>query len=253
MKTGFRGGGNAYTAIGILLILLCWKLGSLWMDSAIILPAPEAVLRVFLRLVSESDFWRSAGATLLRGLRAFAFSLFAGLLCGIAAGYWKAFRRLLSPILAVIRSTPVLAVILLALIWFQSGQVPVFVTFLMVFPLICGNTIEGMRQIDRDLLEMVRAYRLTRGKKMKHLILPSLLPYLTAASFNGLGLTWKVTVAAEVLSQPRYGVGTGMQYAQLNLETAEVLAWTLVAILLSAITEIALRQSRYLFPWSRVS
>jgi NitT/TauT family transport system permease protein len=68
--------------------------------------------------------------------------------------------------------------------------------------------------------------------------LPSLFPFLASAGRTALGLTWKVVVAAEVLSIPRLGVGAELQEARIMLETAQVFAWTAVAILLSAVTDI---------------
>ncbi|MCK7479694.1 MAG: hypothetical protein M0C28_22085 [Candidatus Moduliflexus flocculans] len=66
-------------------------------------------------------------------------------------------------------------------------------------------------------------------------------PHLASASHGALGLCWKVVVAGEVLAEPARALGTGMQGARVQLETAEVFAWTLAGILLCALTDAAFK------------
>jgi len=108
----------------------------------------------------------------------------------------------------------------------------VFVTFLMVFPIIVQNFIEGMKSIDQDLLEMADIYRIRSWRRIVYLYLPSLAPFLAAGVSNGLGIAWKVIIAAEVLSYPALGIGTQMDTARVYLQTDKVFAWTIVVVLL---------------------
>ena len=130
-----------------------------------------------------------------------------------------------------------MSVILLALIWFSTGTVPVFSAFLMAFPIITANIIQGIHEVDPKLTEMARSFQVPGKRVLFQLTIPSVFPYFLAGTSSALGITWKVVIAAEVLSQPIHGIGTGMYGAKANLETAEVLAWTVVAVLLSWLTE----------------
>ncbi len=67
--------------------------------------------------------------------------------------------------------------------------------------------------------------------------MPSALPYILSGAKNALGLSWKVVVAGEVLSQPRMALGTGMQEARLSIETATVFAWAIITIFLCGLSE----------------
>jgi NitT/TauT family transport system permease protein len=134
-----------------------------------------------------------------------------------------------------------MSIILLALIWFHTDMVPVFVSFLMAFPIICGNTIQGVRSIDRDLVEMSRIYGVSRREVLTGVYLPSIAPFLLAGASSAMGMTWKVIIAAEILSQPVWSIGTQMQMARIYLETGWVLAWTVVIILVSFVFESLLR------------
>ncbi len=249
---GARGGRRknrwaAFAAVGILLVV--WQLGSLAFGSPIILPSPAETLAALSGLLGSMGFWEAVGATLLRGLAGFLLSALLGMAVGGLAGYSRLARSFVSPFLTVMRSTPVMSVILLALIWFHTDEVPVFVGLLMGFPIVCGNVIEGVHAVDRRLLEMAKAYRVPGPRIVTGIHLPSVFPYLIAGASTALGITWKVVVAAEVLAQPVHAIGSGLALARYRLDTAEVFAWTLVAILLSGASDALLLLVDRRLPW----
>jgi NitT/TauT family transport system permease protein len=222
------------TLLSVILYLTVWKLLSLLIGREIILPSPETVLIQIMHLFIQGDVFSQILPTIARGLGGFAFSLLAGVCCGLAAGRSDRVRWFLNPLIISIRSIPVLSLILLAIIWFRTELVPVFICFLVVFPIITGSVATGVKQIDRDLLEMASIYRKTEREKLRAIYLPSILPYVSSGISSGLGLTWKSVVAAEVLSMPSRGMGTAMQTAQMQLDTAILFAWTVLIVLLAA-------------------
>lgn len=235
--------------LAVALFLLVWKYASAAVEAEIILPGPKATLFKFAELLSRADFWRSVGISAWRVLSGFLLSVAAGMIIGVPAGIKSAFRSAFSPLLAVIRTTPIMSVILIALLWFETGTVPVFSAFLIGFPVLVQNIITGIRETDPKLIEMADAYELSRRRKLFDLYIPSLVPYLISGAQTALGLTWKVVVAAEVLSLPQLGIGAQMQYAQMSLETAEVFAWTVVAIICAGVSHMALAGILRSFPW----
>lgn len=221
----------------VVILLTIWKISALIVDAEVILPSPEKVLNSIKDIVTEKNFNKRLVSTILRGFLGFFISLSSGVIIGILAGVFPLFRRVIAPVISIIRSTPVIAVILLALIWFNINYVPVFVAFLMAFPIICGNIIEGITTVDPKLLEMAKAYNISLNKQIMHIYIPSILPFIVAAASLSLGVIWKVIVAAEVLSQPKWGIGTSLNEAKAFLITEEVFAWTIIAISLNAISE----------------
>ncbi len=219
------------------VLITVWWIASLF-SSEIILPSPVKVIGDFAGFLSRPIFYQALQATVLRGVEGFFISLAIGTVLGILSGSFSAVESLFRPLLAVIKATPVLSIILLAFIWFQSGTVPVFAAVLMAFPVVTQNVMIGVREINRELLEMASVYRFTPKQKFFHITLPAIAPFFLSGARSALGLTWKVVVAAEVLTVPRHGIGSGMQFAQINLDTSKVLAWTLAAILLSAASEV---------------
>lgn len=248
------GGGNGgrWAKVGVvLLLLLLWEVAARVVASPIILPGPLATGERLARLALESGFYRAVGATVLRGLLGFSISLGAAVLLGVAAGVSRLVRTSLAPVLTVLRATPVMSVILLALIWFRTSWVPVFVAFLMVFPILCGNVTEGVRNVDRRLVHMAGVYGVRGMRIVREVYLPATVPYLVAGMSSAVGITWKVIVAAEVLSQPFHAIGSGLELAKYRLDTAAVFAWTIVAIVLTAWSERAVAWAERRVPWRR--
>jgi len=253
-KTRISGKGwktSLVSLTAVAFLFAAWWLVSLVIDAAIILPAPHEVAMALVRLIKSHDFWWSVGHTFYRGVSGFLISLTIGIAVGIAAGVSLPLDALFKPLIAVIRTTPVMSIVLIALLWFKTGTVPIFSTFLIAFPVITQNIIVGIRQTDAGLLEMGRAYGLSPLRRLLYISIPSVIPYLVSGAQTALGLTWKVVVAAEVLSIPAFGVGSEMQLAQMSLETAQVFAWTAVAILLSSFSQYLFSMMISRMPWSR--
>ena len=229
------------TLLSVLFLVGLWKIGSVIIDSELILPSPESTVISVYGLFTESNFIAIIGATILRGLTGFAISFILALILGIAAGMNDGFNAFLQPILVTIRSTPVISLILLALIWFDVSQVPVFIALLTMFPFICTNIIEGIRNVDYDLIEMAQVYNVNRKHIIRDIYLPAITPFLFSGASSAMGFGWRAIIIGEVLSQPQYGIGTFMQNAQTYLLVDKVIAWTIIAILLSYLFENLIR------------
>ncbi len=236
--TRLRNSSHVLTgAASAILLILIWKLAAQAIGREIVLPSPERVLGLAVDLYPTTHFLEALVATFLRGMAAFGLSALAGTGLGLVAGAWPLAAAALAPLLTVIRATPVLALILLALIWFPSGFVPIFSAFLMAFPVMVSSASEGARASDPRLLEMARLFRVPPRAVFWKLRLPSAAPHLMAGARSALGLSWKVVVAGEVLSQPLRALGTGMQDARVMLETGSVFAWAAASVLLCGLTE----------------
>lgn len=230
-----------YTILSILLILLTWEILSRFVVSEMILPSPEKTILKTLTLFIQKNFLLNVSITILRGLLGFAISLLLGLVLGIIAGINKSFHAFLTPILVTIRSTPVISIILLALIWLNVDKVPIFIGFLTMFPFICTNIMEGINNVDVNLLRMTHIYRIPRAKVVSDVYLPSIMPYLFSGISSAMGFGWRAIIIGEVLSQPEWGIGTQMQSAQTYLIVEEVIAWTVIAIIISYLFEKIIR------------
>lgn len=224
---------NKITYFSIILILFIWEIVSRFVGSEIILPSPKTTLYSVVFLLLSDSFLPTVGYTIVRGIKGFIISFVAGIVLGSASGMNKTVERLLEPIVVIIKSTPIMAIILLALIWFRTENVPVFVQFLIAFPIIYSNVMQGIKDVDTKLIEMARVYGIKNLRKIFELYLPSTYSYIFSGVKTAIGVGFRAVIAAEVLCLPKFAIGTNLQTAKIYLETEYVFAWTIIAIILS--------------------
>lgn len=231
-------GGRQYRYVSVLsclAIVVAWRLAAAAIGASVILPTPLEVIEATLGALQSKDFLLNVANTVLRALESFAVIVAGGTLCGILAGRCTAFRKALAPLVAVFKATPVMSVILLAFIWLGSGAVPVFSAFLMAFPVMFVQTMDAYDAIDEGLWQMLEIYGIKGAKRLRYLVVPHMMPQLLTGARQTLSMVWKVVIAAEVIVLPRYGIGRSLQLAQIQLETSVVFAWTVIAIVLTAL------------------
>lgn len=218
--------------------LAIWYLAALKVDRALLLPTPAAVLGKLLELAATADFWRSVVFSILRVTVGILIAVIFGIVLALLTARWPLMYRLFSPLITVIKATPVASFIILVLLWLGSSVLPVFIAALIVLPLVWSAVSDGIASLDKSLAEVCRIYRFGFGKRMKLFYLPSILPYFLSACKSSIGMAWKAGVAAEILAVSPISIGKELSDAKIYLETEELFAWTLVVILLSLAVEI---------------
>lgn len=227
--------------ISIVLLICLWYLAAAAVGASVILPTPSEVVLQFFRLLGTKAFYISAGATVLRALVSFVIIVITGLVFGLIAGRCQYFEWAIQPLVTVFKATPVMSIILLAYIWLNTGKVPVFSAFLMAFPIMFVQVLNGVRGIDRSLEQVCTIYKLSGAKKLFNFTIPAIAPSIVTGSKQTLSMIWKVVIAAEVITIPKAGIGRSLQLAQVNLETAKVFALTVTAIILTAAGDFLLK------------
>ena len=217
--------------------ILVWGILSVLVGKELLLPSPLAVLKRLAFLIGEAAFWTNIARSLIRIMAGY----FAALALGTALGYVTAQCRLLDDLLTpaarVIRATPVASFIMLLFVFAAKNNIPAVTSFLMVLPVVWLNIYEGVRSCDAGLLEMAKVFGLSRAGILRNIYVPEVYPFFTAAAKVGVGLAWKAGIAAEVLVNPKFGIGTMLHDSKVYLETADLFAWTLVVIIISIILE----------------
>ncbi len=224
--------------VGVALFWIAvWCLVSFRVNSELLFPTPTSVIKALGELAVTAEFWATAGTSLLRIVVGIVVSLVVGTLLAVITEHSKILNALLSPVLAVVKSTPVASFIILALLWIKRDTLPLFITALIVVPIVWSNVSEGIRSVDKSLIEVSRIYKFTPSKKLFKLYVPSVAPFFMAACRSSLGMAWKAGISAEVLSTPKNAIGTELYFSKTYLETPALFAWTLVVIVLSIIIE----------------
>ena len=218
-----------------------WYLGALWVGKELFLPTPWAVLQALIALIPSAEFWTIVGKSLLRVLQGYVPGLIFGAIGGLLTAKVSFLGILFSPLLTVIRATPVSSFIMLIFLLLGRDSTPAFIVFLMVLPIVWANVEQGIKTVDPSLKEVCRVYQMPWTRRLRILDLPHCMPYFSAGVLTSLGLAWKAGIAAEVLCTPKQSIGKMVYDSKVYLETAELFAWTAVVILLSLILEKLLK------------
>lgn len=225
----------------LLLWLGVWQGVYMLVSKDILLVSPLMVFKRLCELVVQAMFWKSVLYTFLRIVFGFVLGVFFGTLLAILTVSSSFLKELFKPVISLVKATPVASFIILALVWIKKDSVPVFITFLMVLPIIWANVSEGIISTDKRLLEMAKVFEFGKLKKLRLIYFNSVLPFFAASSTTALGLAWKAGVAAEVIAMSNNSIGYNLYRSKINIETADLFAWTAVVILLSVVLEKAIR------------
>lgn len=218
--------------------ILIWYGAARMVGKELLLPSPSAVFFRLLELVSQKQFYITTLYSLLRVTAGILTACAAGVLLSVLTHVSKPIYILARPLITVIKATPVASFIILALVWLDRSILPVFISLLMVLPVVWTNVSTGLAEVDPRLLQMANVFRVGRIQKLKGIYIPSVLPYFTSAAKTSLGLAWKAGIAAEVLAEPARSIGKELSDSKSYFETADLFAWTVVVIVLSLIIEL---------------
>ena len=214
-----------------------WQILSAVVGLDVLLPSPVTSLKALGDLAAETDFWLSILYSDIRISMGFILGTVLGALMGTASSFSKNLSDFLSPVIHIIKSTPVASFIVLAVVWLKTGNVPSFTAMLIVIPVVHLNIKTGIDETDRQLLQMADAFKVSAAKKIKYIYVPSVKPYFISAVTTAMGLAWKAGIAAEVICNPKLSLGSGIYSSKIYLETPQLFAWTFVVVVISIILE----------------
>ena len=217
--------------------LMVWQIVCLFVDNPIFFAGPLEMIKELVHMAGRRDFIDSVLHSLLRIMGGFCIAFLLACLLASAAYHCKLLEDLLSPFVTFIKSVPVASVVVLLLIWFGAKYLSIYVTFMVVFPNIYLNVLNGLKNTDKDLLEMAEVFRFPFIQKLFYIYCPAVMPYLLSGAVISVGMSFKSGVAAEVIGLPVSSIGEGLYNAKIYLNTAGVFAWTAVIILLSSLVE----------------
>ena len=136
--------------------LLVWYAAARAIGKELLLPSPDAVLTRLLELVATKSFWGHTLSSLFHIFAGIIIASLLGVVIAILTSRIRLVYDLLFPLIAVVRSTPIASFVILALLWIGKDTLSVFISSLIVFPVIWGNIGEGIKNIDTGLVEVAK-------------------------------------------------------------------------------------------------
>lgn len=228
---------SVLTCLSLLLIPVAWQLLSWQMAQPQLIPSFPDLIRALFRLVYSPGFLVSIGTTCLRACVGLLLSLAAASITAFLLNRSEGIRLLFMPWLSLLRSVPVISFILLALIFLNPEMIPLLIAFLTMYPLLTENLLKGLMNRRDSWKMLARQFHLNAWNRLFQINYPQLKPYLFSGLASAVGFGWRAIIMGEVLSQCVDGIGKRMKEAQVFIDVPELIAWTLVAIVLSWLTD----------------
>ncbi len=226
-----------YTAVAFIWAAV-WEIVALLINNPLIFPAPLKVLGRLWEMMQSAEFYNIICHSLLRILTGTLIAIAVGIILAAITSACSFAHTLLSPAMTVIRSAPVASFIFLLLLFIGRDKLISVISCIIVLPIVWGNVETGIKNVDRELLEMARVYHMTPFSKLSNIYIPSVMPYFLSSVRSSVGMAWKAGIAAEVLTAPLISIGKMIFQAKQDIEPTDLFAWTLTVIILSLLVEI---------------
>jgi NitT/TauT family transport system permease protein len=222
--------------LSLAVLIAAWAITAALLHSRL-LPGPLAVGATTLAELRSGELPFQMACTLGRVVGSFAIAMILGTIAGYAMGRSKALDRFADSWLIVLINMPALVVIIFAYIWIGLNETAaILAVAINKLPNVIVVMREGARALDPDIDEMARAFQFTGFKRIRHVVIPQLAPYLAASSRSGLSIVWKIVLVVELLGRPN-GVGFVLGSAFSLFDMARILSYAICFIVLMLVIE----------------
>jgi NitT/TauT family transport system permease protein len=213
-----------------------------------VMPAPLVIFDAMYRAVTNNGI--DIVFTLLRLIASVVASLIAGSLYGMAMFAFAPIRPYLRSLVVIDSGIPALSWMLIAVFWFKHPEARIFfILMLILLPFYAMNVYEGLLALPKDLVEIVESFRPTRLQLFRYLLVPHIVPYLLMTTKSMLGYATRMVVFAELIGAS-IGIGARMSIAESTFKMDEVLAWTILLVILNVtIQALVSAAERRLMRW----
>ena len=218
--------------LGILLIGGLIQAAGAIKGDVLVFPGVEEILRAFVRLISTGETYRLIWTTVKHLIFSMAVSTVIGIVLGLAQGMNRFIRQLMKPLMILLRSLPMIVLIVIVMVVAKYDKVPVIASSIILIPMIAEAACEGCLRIDRELIDVYRMNASFNGRVLFHVYLPLMGGYLKQAWINAVGMGVKLAVSTEYLVQTRDSLGKAVHTSGYFNEYQDIYAYALVMILL---------------------
>lgn len=222
--------------LGTIFVVLLWALASLLFDkNGAILPSPILTMGKFGEILVDSYTYKCLGFTMLRMLAGFGLSFVLALVFGVIAGNNAYIYQFLKPLMTVIKSIPTVALVFLFLVLITPKDAPIFVVFVICFPILYEGVVGGIKNINEDIIDASKVDGANYIKSTLYIKIPLAIPYIIVSIVSSFALSFKIEIMAEVIAgSTRNGLGSVIHFTQVDDPTnmAGVFAYSLLAIII---------------------
>ncbi len=218
--------------LGIILIGCLIQTAGWIKNDRLVFPDVPEILRAFFRLLAKEQTYQKIWVSLRHLLQAMLLSSVIGIAVGLGEGVSDFVRTLLKPLMILLRSIPMIVMVVVIMVLAKYERVPVIASSMFLVPLISEAACEGCRRIDPELIDV---YRINSGFNfyiLARVYLPLMAGYLKQAYVSAVGMGMKLVVSTEYLVQTKNSLGKAVHSSSYFNEYQDIYAYALLMILL---------------------
>ena len=210
-------------ALAVIFALLVWQTAAVAVDQSILLVSPIDVALRLTTIWQVEGFASSIWLSFYHIAGGFLLALVSGILLAALSGRFKWVETALWPFMITVKTVPVASFVVICLIWLSAQNLSVFISFLIVLPVVYGNVLQGIKSEDGKMLEVAEVFRMPVLRRILYIHMPQLKPFILSACATALGMSWKAGIAAEIIGTPDGSIGKQLYYAKIYLDTDDLL------------------------------
>jgi NitT/TauT family transport system permease protein len=224
-----------------IIIVVWWVLAETRFKQTGIIPTPINTSKIIGEEMRKDSFFKAILSTLERSFISFFISFAVASVLATLAHFKRFIGNMLNPFIALCRSMPTMALVLILLLAVGSDMLPTVVAFLVVFPLCYENMKAAINETDKRLITMAKVFKIPKRRQVTGIYIPAMLPFIFSSIIAGFGLNIKVVISAEVMGLPSMSIGYLILSARQGFDFGKSFAWLVIAVILSLICESILR------------
>lgn len=229
--------GRLGKIIAVFFALLIWQIAAEVIDQSILLVSPVDVALRMLNIWQVEGFASSILFSFCHIAGGFLIALAAGIILAALSARFPWVETALWPFMITVKTVPVASFVVICLIWLSAENLSVFISFLIVLPVVYGNILAGLKDEDKKMAELAQVFRVPLLKRIMYIHMPQIKPFVMSACATSLGMSWKAGIAAEIIGTPDGSIGKQLYYAKIYLDTDDLLCWTVIIVVISVMFE----------------
>lgn len=228
--------------LGIISIFIFWLILSIAINNEFAVPKIDKTTNALAKLLSDGRTYNILGRTILKIVLAIAISFATSLLLVILSTLSRKFKAFIAPIITLLKTVPVVVVILLFLFIFSRSTTPIYVSLLVIMPIMYEALLNGINNIDDSIINETRMLSKTNLFILRKVYIPLTKPYIMLSILQSVGLGLKAMVMAELIAQTKNSIGYEMGEYRSFLDMEYIFAWGILMISIVIIVEIFIRR-----------
>jgi NitT/TauT family transport system permease protein len=238
----------------VLCFFLLWQVGSMGLFPFMrAIPTPVEVAKVFWEFLHLGKYWQSWWDSFLRVAWGFVAAQILGIPLGLGMGWNRNFKDLSYPLFELLRPIPPLAWVPVSILFWPTNEISIaFITFIGAFFTIVVNVLGGVSAIPRELINAAVSFGASPKQIFWRIVLPATIPSIATGMMVGIGITWNVVIAAEMIAG-NTGLGRMTWEAYLASHTAGIIVGMISIGVAGYVSSMAVKVvSDWLMPWKKI-